>query len=200
MHVRRRTRERAGDNPPIEPPAAPQSAQHPPGGRLSGRLGRAADWIVPAENPSGVIYGVIVIGALLAAESGRHESYLDTFGSAAIAAGLYWLAHAYASVLGRRLATHERLTAAVLMRALGHDWAMVRGAAIPLLAILLAWGAGAAQETAVNAGLWSAAGSLVVFEILAGLRSRAAPGELVLEVGVGMAMGMGILVLKIVLH
>ena len=85
-----------------------------------------------------MIYGVIVVGALLAAESGRHESFLDTIGSAVIAAGLYWLAHAYASVLGRRLATHERLTAAALMRALGHDWALVRGAAIPLLAILLA--------------------------------------------------------------
>ncbi|HYM66637.1 MAG TPA: hypothetical protein VEW68_05050, partial [Patescibacteria group bacterium] len=87
---------------------------------------------MPRENPSGVIYGMIVIGALLAAESGRHETYLDTVGSALIAAGLYWLAHAYASVLGRRLAAHERLTAGALRRALAHDWALIRGAAIPV--------------------------------------------------------------------
>jgi hypothetical protein len=37
------------------------------------------------ENPGSVIYGVIVIGALLAAERGRHETYLDTVGSAVIA-------------------------------------------------------------------------------------------------------------------
>jgi hypothetical protein len=166
-----------------------------------GRLAhRAVDWLVPEENASGVVYGVIVIGALLAAESGRHESYLDTVASTAIAAALYWLAHAYASVLGRRLTTHERLTGAALLRALAHDWALIRGASIPLLAILIAWAGGAAQQTAVTAALWSAIASLVVYELIAGIRSRAAPGELALEVCVGLAMGMGILVLKIVLH
>jgi hypothetical protein len=163
-------------------------------------LRRAADWLVPAENPSGVVYGVMVIGALLAAESGRHETHLDTLLSAAVAAALYWLAHAYASVLGERLSSAEPLTAGVLLRALGHDWALIRGASIPLLALVIAWASGAAQETAVNAALWSAVAGLVVFELLAGIRSRATPGELVLEVAVGMTMGTGIIVLKIVLH
>ena len=155
---------------------------------------------MPAENPSGVVYGMIVIGALLAAESGRHESYLDTLGSALIAAALYWLAHAYASVLGRRLATQEPLTAKALRGALAHDWALVRGAAIPLLVLLLAWATGAAQATAVTAALWSVVVSLVAFELIAGIRSKATSGELTLEVGVGVALGLGILALKIVLH
>jgi hypothetical protein len=155
---------------------------------------------VPGENPSGVIYGMIVIGALLAAESGRHETYLDTVGSALIATGLYWLAHAYASVLGRRLVAHERLTASALQRALVHDWALVRGAAIPLLVLLIAWAAGAAQDTAVTAALWSAVAGLVAFELLAGIRSRASAGELTLEVSVGLTMGLAILALKALLH
>jgi hypothetical protein len=161
---------------------------------------RAVEWIVPAENPAGVVYGMIVIGALLAAESGRHEDYPDAVGSTLIALGLYWLAHAYADSLGRRLATHERLTAAALWRALLHDRAIVRGAAIPLLALLLAWAVGAARETAVNAALWSTVVSLVVFELLAGIRTRATRGELVLEGGVGIAMGLAILALKVLLH
>jgi hypothetical protein len=136
---------------------------------------------MPAGNPAGVIYGVIVIGALLAAESGNHETYLETVGSAAIAAGLYWLAHAYTTVLGRRLQNHERLTAVALWRALVHDWALIRGAAIPLLVLLVAWATGAAQATAVTAALWSAVASLVGFELLA-------------------AMGLAVLALKIVLH
>ena len=155
---------------------------------------------MPSANASGVVYGVIVIGALLAAESGRHESYLDTLLSAALAAALYWLAHAYASVLGRRLTEDERLSASALGRALAHDWSLIRGAAIPLFALVIAWLAGARQETAVTVALWSAIASLVVFELIAGLRSRASAGELVLEVGVGLAMGMGILALKIILH
>jgi hypothetical protein len=147
-----------------------------------------------------MVYGVIVIGALLAAESGRHESYLDTLLSTLLAAALYWLAHSYADVLGRRLETQERLTAGALLRTLAHDWALMEGAAIPLVALLIAWASGATQQTAVSAALWSAVACLILLELLAGIRSRATPRELLLEVAVGVAMGMGILVLKIVLH
>jgi len=167
---------------------------------MRARLARAADRIVAAENPSGIVYGIIVIGALLAAESGRHETYLDTVASAVIAAALYWFAHAYAEVLGRRLVRHERLSARTLMRALGHDWAIVQGAALPLAALAVGWIAGAAQQTAVTAALWSAIASIVVFELLAGIRARASARELALEGCAGAAMGIAILALKIVLH
>jgi hypothetical protein len=155
---------------------------------------------VPEESTSGVVYGIIVVAALLAAESGRHESYPDTIASAAIAAALYWLAHAYAELLGHRLEQHERLTAGALGRALAHDRAIIRGAALPLVVLPVCWAAGAAQQTAVTAALWSTIASLVGFELLAGVRARASPRELALEAGVGAAMGVAILALKIVLH
>jgi hypothetical protein len=136
----------------------------------------------------------------MAAESGRHETYPDTVGSAIIAACLYWLLHAYSSVLGRRLATRGRLTPLALSRALIHDWAIVRGAALPLFVLLLAWATGTGREAAVTAAMWSAVASLVVFELVAGARTRATPGELALEVGVGMTMGVAILGLKVLLH
>jgi hypothetical protein len=163
-------------------------------------LARVAKRVVPEQNPSGVVYGIIVIGALLAAESGRHESYLDTIASAAIAAALYWLAHAYADVLGHRLAEHERLTAPALARALAHDWAIMRGAALPLVVLAVAWAIGATQQSAVTAALWSAIVSLVAFELIAGIRAHASARELALEGAVGAAMGIAILALKIVLH
>jgi hypothetical protein len=177
-----------------------RARQAAPGAGTARWLRRAAGWVVPAENPAGVVYGVIVIGALLAAESGLHETYLETAGSAAITATLYWLAHAYAGLLGRRLSTGERLTPGALMRALAHDWALVRGAAVPLLALLVAWATGASQETAVSVGLWSAAACLVLFELIAGIGSHSRVTELVFEVAVGATMGLGIIALKIVLH
>jgi hypothetical protein len=161
---------------------------------------RLARWVIAAENPSGMVYGVIVIGALLAAESGRKETYVETFGSALIAACLYWLAHAYATVLGRRLSTQEPLTAKALLRALAHDWPLLKGAAIPLVALVVAWATGASQQTAVDVALWSVVASLILFELLAGILSRATRAELALEVGVGVALGLGVLVLQIVLH
>ena len=156
--------------------------------------------MLPLENPSGAVYGAITIGALLAAESARRETYLETFASALIAACLYWLAHAYATVLGRRLATQQPLTVGALGSALLHDLALMRGAAIPLLALLVAWATGAAQQTAVDAALYSVVASLVVFEVLAGKLSGASRSELAIEVGVGLTMGLGVLALKIVLH
>jgi hypothetical protein len=189
------------DNQAIDEQALPDtSPAAPPGTRSHGPLQRLADWIVPPENPSGIVYGVLVIGALLAAESGRHETYIEAIGSAAIAAAVYWLAHAYATGLGRRLGMRERLTAGSLWRALVHDWALIRGASIPLLVLVVAWAAGAAQASAVDAALWSAVASLIVFELIAGIRSRATPRELALEIGVGGVLALGILSLKIVLH
>jgi hypothetical protein len=189
------------DNSPIAAPPPPEPAEaEPPPPANPGCWTRAANWLVPEANPSGAVYGAIVIGALLAAESGEHETFLDTAASAAIATALYWLAHGYATMLGRRLSDHERLTAGALVRALAHDWALVRGAAIPLLALLIAWAAGASQQTAVTAALWSTVASLIVFELIAGLRSRASAGELVLELSVGVTMGVAILALKVVLH
>jgi hypothetical protein len=52
----------------------------------------------------------------------------------------------------------------------------------------------------VDAAVWAAIASLVVFELLAGLRARSTPRELALEAGVGAAMGLAILALKSLAH
>lgn len=159
-----------------------------------------ADRLVPEENPSRVIYGIIVVAALLAAESGHRESYLDTVASAVITTTLYWFAHSYAELLGERLALHERLSWGNLARALAQEWAIARGAAVPLAALVVAWGAGASQQTGVTVALWTAIASLVTFELAAGVRSRLGLRELALEGCAGAAMGVAILALKIILH
>jgi hypothetical protein len=160
----------------------------------------AIDWLLPEDNPAGIVYGLVMIGAVLAAESGLHDTYLETVVSAMLTIGVYWLAHTYANLLGERLATGERLTPQSLLRALAHDWAIVRGAAPPLLALLVACATGAAQTTAVAAAVWTCAISLVLFELLAGIRAKSTPRELALEGCMGTAMGLSILALRAILH
>jgi hypothetical protein len=155
---------------------------------------------VPDSNPAGVVYGILTIGALLAAESDRHESYPEALGSAAVALALYWLAHSYADLLGDRLAHQRHLSLSALWHTILHDRAIARGAGVPLLALLICWAIGATQATAITAALWTSIASLVVFEILAGLRARVKPAELVLEGCVGATMGLAIFALKIILH
>jgi hypothetical protein len=173
---------------------------HARGGNDPGVGYRLAGWIVPERNPAGAVYGLITIGALLAAESGLRETYPETVGSAAIAVMLYWFAHSYADVLGLRLSVHRRLAWRELWHTFVQDWAIARGAGVPLLALLVAWATGASQTTAVTAGVWTAVVSLVAFEVAAGIRSRAKPLELALVVLVGATMGLAILALRAVLH
>jgi hypothetical protein len=161
---------------------------------------RLAGWIVPERNPAGAVYGLITVGALLAAESGLKDTYPETVGSAAIAVTLYWFAHSYADVLGLRLTEQRRLGWRELWHTFVQDWAIARGASIPLLVLLVAWAVGASQTTAVAAGVWTVVGSLIAFELAAGVRSRAKAAELLLDVSAGTTLGLGILALRVLLH
>lgn len=117
-----------------------------------------------------------------------------------LALAVYWLAHSYATVLGRRLSHEERLTVGALARAFAHEWSVVRGASIPLLTLLVAWAIGASEPTAVNAAIWAAIASLIVFELLAGLRAGSTVREFALESALGVTMGLAILSLKSLAH
>ena len=72
-------------------------------------------------------------------------------------------------------------------------------ASLPLLVVLLGWATGASQHAAINAAVWVAVAGVVAFELAAGVRSRAGPVEIALDVGFGAALGVGILALKAVL-
>ena len=52
----------------------------------------------------------------------------------------------------------------------------------------------------ISVAIYTVVGCLLGFELLAGLRARAAPAELLVELTVGATMGLGILTLKTVLH
>lgn len=163
-------------------------------------LARVAQRWTGRENPERVVYGVILIGALLAAESGLHDNYPATVASVAIGLSVYWLAHSYAAVLGRRLSEHGRLSLRALVQALAREWAIVRGALIPLLALLVCWAAGASQTTGIAVAIWSAVVALVALELLAGVAAGAGTGELFLEGAIGAVLGLAILALKVLAH
>lgn len=158
------------------------------------------DWVLPEHNPTGAVYGTLIIGAVLATESAGRETLLETVGALALALALYWLAHAYADTLGQRLDRQTPLSAAGLLRALVRDWAIVRGAGMPILALLVASAAGASLATAVLAAVWASAALIVAFELLAGVRAGLRGTELMLQACAGAAMGLVIIALRVVMH
>ena len=116
---------KAADDPP-------EPAPHPAPSGIRSLVSAISKWVEPEDNPSGVIYGTIAVGAVLAAESTRRETFSDTIEATVLILGLYWLAHTYATVAGDRLKARETLSLRRFWRALLHEGAIVKGAALPI--------------------------------------------------------------------
>ena len=151
-------------------------------------------------NPGGVVYGTIAVGALLAAESAGRESYLETAGAVAITMVAYWLAHAYSEITASRLEHNEPLKLDAVARTLAHELMIVVGAVIPLLTLLICWAVGAHLTSAVTTATWTSAATIVLVEVVAGVRAKLAARALMAQTTVGALFGLLVMLLKFVLH
>lgn len=156
--------------------------------------------LAPKDGEVGAIYGLILVGSLMAAESYKQDSHLDVLLSAAITMVVYWLAHAYSLALGRRIERSQALSLRSLSHALRDSTSVLQGAAVPLLALLIGWAAGASSQTAIDIALWSTVGTLVGLELIAGIRAKQRPLELLLSCCIGAGIGAAVLALKALLH
>lgn len=151
-------------------------------------------------NPGAAVYGTIIVGALLAAESAKRETYAASVGAVAIALLVYWLAHTYSEFTGDALERRQRLTLDGLARTLMHELTIVAGAAIPLLALLICWIAGVRLTTAVAVAVWTSAATIVMIEVVAGVRAHLPTRALVAQIAVGTLFGLLVIALELVLH
>jgi hypothetical protein len=152
------------------------------------------------ENPAGLVYGTVLIATLLSAEYARSETYLTTVGAVLIALSLYWLALAYAEFTGSRLKEGEYFTPAAFGRAASHEKSVLVGAAGPLAVIVACWIFGVSLGSALEIGVYTAAGMIVLFELLIGYWSEARGWDIVGHTIVGVALGLLIITLRVVLH
>lgn len=152
------------------------------------------------ENPAGLVYGTILIATLLSAEYSRRESYITTTGAVVIALALYWLALAYSEFTGRRLKEGEHFSLAAFARAAKHENSVLVGASVPLAVIVVFWIFGGSLGTAVEVGVYTAAGMIVLFELLSAYWSDAHGKEIVGHTIVGVVLGLLIITLRVVLH
>jgi hypothetical protein len=149
---------------------------------------------------SAAIYGLMTVGALLAAESAGSETYGETVGAVAITMLVYLLAHSYAEFASHRLKEREPARFAALGRIVVEQVPILFGAAVPLIVLLIDWVAGASLSTAVTTALVTSAVMVVVIEIIAGLRAEQSGRELALQALFGALLGLLIIALRLVLH
>ncbi len=165
-------------------------------------LQRFGTWLVgvTTANAGGAVYGAVMVGVLFAAEDTHREGYPATIEAAAVVLVLYWLTNLYTHTLGIRLQKREPLNLRLLWRSAVHELPIVEGALIPLVVLLLMWAAGLTVDAAVTAALWAAAGMIVILEVTAGRRARQGPRDLWAQTGAGVAIGLALVGLKLVLH
>lgn len=151
-------------------------------------------------NTGGILYGTIMVGALLAAESARQENYADTVGAVVIAMLLYWLVHAYTGYTERRVERNQRLTFGGLAQTAAQELMILAGGVLPLVTLLICWAAGASLSTAVSAGVYASAAIIVVVEVAVAVRAELSGRELVAQVSLGAFFGLLVIVLNVLLR
>jgi hypothetical protein len=151
-------------------------------------------------NTGGVLYGTITVGALLAAESAREQNYPDTAGAVAIAMVLYWLVHGYTVYTERQVELSQPLTVGGLVRTLVRELMIIAGGLLPLVVLLICWAAGASLTTAVNAGVYTSAGIIVLVEVEAAFRAELSGRKLVAQISFGAFFGLLLVILNVLLR
>jgi hypothetical protein len=153
-----------------------------------------------SPSPAGLVYGTIAIGALLAAETARSETYAKSVIAVVITLLLYWLAYSYAEFTGRRLERGEPFAFADLAVAAMKELSVLIGASVPLLVLVIFWASGAALRSAVSAAIWTSAGMILIIELVIGIRAGLRGRELVMQTAFGALLGLLVIALRVVLH
>ena len=151
-------------------------------------------------NPAGLVYGTIAVGALLAAESVRRETYLKTVAAVVLTLVLYWLAHSYAQFTAQRLRDHGRFTFDGLLQTALHELSVLAGAVLPLAMVLILWVTGASLNAAVTAAIVTAATAIVVIEAAIAIRAELPLRDVLGQTVLGAVLGVMVLELRVLLH
>jgi hypothetical protein len=159
---------------------------------------RAILWVLdPRDNPGSLIYGLLTVGAVISAESGTTLHQGREILAAAAAVFIYFMIHGYSTLLGNRLGGAGVLGRRELRQALRDELAILRGASLPVLAMVVAMLLGANANTMEWAGILAAVLLLVLFEALAGLRSHLDRHWVWLQAALGAFFGLLLAMLKV---
>jgi L-asparagine transporter-like permease len=151
-------------------------------------------------NAGGLVYGTIVVATLLATESARSETYGKTIGAVVLAMMTYWLVITYSHYAGERLEREQAFKYREFARTAVRELSLLYGAALPLLAVLLVWATGGSLTLAVQVAVWVAAVSIVVEELINGIRADLHGRALARQTLVGAVLGLLVIALRLLLH
>jgi hypothetical protein len=151
-------------------------------------------------NPGGLVYGTILSATLISAEYAKAERYAGALGGIVIAEIIYWLALSYSEFAGDRVKTGDPFEFKGFFRSARHELAVVLSGIPPFVVIVVCWIAGATLSTALTLGVYTAAGMIVLSELVIGISTEETGRQLVVDVLVGVLFGILVVAIKVLLH
>lgn len=165
--------------------------------RPRGVLRLFARWVQPGRNPSAVVFGNVTVAAICAIEASREHVGPRTVNATVLGTMLvYWFAHAYSEVAAMRMAREAPWSWRIIREGLRDEWPLLRGASLPLIAMLLALLLGGDGATCAAAGFWTALVALVLFEAYAARRAGEGWFGVATSAGVGVVLAFALVVLR----
>jgi hypothetical protein len=161
----------------------------------------AAREVKPLRHATGAIYGTILVTALVAGLS-EDPSYgsTDILASVLSTTVVFWLAHVYARVLGRRLEGDPRGTGELTREAMADEWPLIQAGALPCAALLLSAAGAYSRDAGVDLGIGLGVASLFGFGFLFARRLGGGVAGAWLAGAVNALAGLVIVALKVAIH
>jgi hypothetical protein len=163
-------------------------------------LRRWVDELPLPTNPGGLVYGTILVAALLSAESAKVETYLDTLAGVALTEVIYWLALSYSEFAGHRVDEGLPFTFSGFWRSAQHELAVSEGALVPVLVLVGCWIADVQLHNGIRFAIWGSAAVIVLAEVVIGIRSDQHGRELAVSAALGVVFGLAVISLRLILH
>jgi hypothetical protein len=151
------------------------------------------------EGLAGAIYGTILVAGVLAATSSDDASLLDTAAYVLSTVLVFWLAHAWADSLARRV-TATRSGLKGFRTTLVNQWPLVQSALPPVGVMFAASVLGASDEDAITWGAWSCVFLLAGWGVVVARREKESAGGIVITSGACAALGLVMIGLKTLLN
>ena len=150
------------------------------------------------ERLAGAIYGTILVAGVLAATSSDDASLVDTAAYVLSTVVVFWLAHAWADSLARRV-TATRSGLKGFRTTLANQWPLVQSAFPPIGVMFAASLLGAGDEDAITWGAWSCVFFLGGWGVVVARRERESAGGIVVTSVACAALGLMMIGLKALL-
>ena len=143
------------------------------------------------------VYGTILAASILIASAGGAGTvFLTVIGTGIV----FWLAHAHVAVMRRVVRHGEHIDAHKIRKVLTEEWPLVQASLSPAAPLILAMLGIIGETTAADIGILICFVGLIAWGIVVARAARLSRRHTTLAVGINVALGLLLIVLKVILH